>query len=265
MVAVLLLVLLALGQDAPYVTIAIALIVVVAVGVTTWALLRTRRARRAYEQQLARFAADRAVQAERLRIARDLHDLASHGLGLMTVRAATANLTDEWDDAERRQALRDIEQLSRETTSELRSMLVFLRTGADAPAPVRPSPSLADLPGIVEEARSSGLAVTWQQDDLGDTFPAIQLTICAVVREGLTNALRHAGPTSARLTIERAANHISIDLQDDGPAPGWSPKPGTGMGLRGLRERLAAHHGILETGRTSTGFRLVARIPGEPS
>lgn len=262
-VVVLLLVLMALGRGAPYVMAAIVAIVTIAVGTTTWALLRTRRARRAYEQQLVRFAADRAVQAERLRIARDLHDLASHGLGLMTVRAATANLTADDDDAERRQALRDIEQLSRETTSELRSMLALLRTtGAEHPVPLRPTQPFPDLPSIFEEARNAGLVVTYQQSGLRHVAPAIQLTICVLVREGLTNALRHAGHTSIHVTIERSATGIAIDIQDEGPAPGWSPSPGAGMGLRGLEERLGVHHGTLKIENTSTGFHLLAKIPG---
>nr|WP_272914891.1 histidine kinase [Rathayibacter iranicus] len=245
--------------------IAIVLIVASAVGVTTWALLSSRRARRAYEQQLSRWAADNAVQTERLRIARDLHDLASHGLGLMTVRAATANLVDDDEygagDAERRQALKDIERISRETTAELRSMLALLRGGADTPAPLCPASSLADLPGIVEAARRAGLAVAFEQSDLGQVSATAQLTVCAVVREALTNALRHAGPTRARIVIERRGTGIDVEVQDEGPAPGWSPRPGTG--LRGLRERLAVHRGTLEAGPAPSGFHLVTHVPGE--
>lgn len=265
-VVVLVLTLLALGQDAPYLGIAIGLIVASAVGVTTWALLSSRQARRVYEEQLSRWAADSAVQAERLRIARDLHDLASHGLGLMTVRAATANLIDDGSgEAERRQALMDIERLSRETTAELRSMLALLRSGADSPAPLRPAASVADLPRIVSDARAAGLDVAFDRSDLGQTSPAVQLTVCAVVRECLTNTLRHAGPTHARITIERRAAGIDVEVQDDGPVPGWSPRPGTGTGLRGLQERLAVHHGTLDAARGTgaAGFRVLAHIPDE--
>lgn len=251
---------LSLGDGAFYTTFAAAVIVTAAIAVTAWALLRARADRRRYEERLTEWAAERAVQADRLRFARDLHDLASHGLGLMTVRAATANLTDDQDDAERRQALTDIEHTGRETTTELRRMLALLRTG-DAPAPLRPTDSLSDLPDIIDQARHAGLSVEVEQDDLGEVSPGVQLTICAIVREVLANTLQHAGPTSVRLSIARARDAISVDARDAGPVRGWRPHPGTGNGLRGLRERLAVHHGTLTTGPTDTGFRLLAEIP----
>lgn len=261
--ALLLFALLALGQNAPYLIVAISLILATAVGVTTWALLRTRAERRSYEERLTEWAAENAVQAERLRIARDLHDLASHGLGLMTVRAATANLTDDHDDAERRQALSDIERVGRETATELRSMLALLRTGGNNPAPLRPVNALTDLPGIIGNAQRVGLTVTLQQGDLGNVSAGVQLTVCSVVREALANALQHAGPTTVRIAIERATTGINVDVRDSGPAPGWRSQAGTGNGLRGVRERLAVHHGTLTSGPTDTGFRLLAYIPEE--
>lgn len=260
---VLLLVLLALEPSAPYLIAALSLILAAAVGVTIWALLRTRAARQSYEERLTEWAAEKAVQAERLRIARDLHDLASHGLGLMTVRAATANLTDDKEDGERRQALSDIERVGRETTTELRGMLALLRTGDDGTAPLRPVDALTDLPGIIESAQRAGLTVEFQQGDLGTVPPGVQLAVCFTVREALANALQHAGTTTVRLSIERDATGITVDARDDGPIPGWSPHSGTGNGLRGLRERLAVHRGTLTTGSTGAGFRLMAHIPEE--
>lgn len=259
----LLLALLALEPTAPYLIVAISLILAAAIGVTMWALLRTHAERRAYEERLTEWAAEKAVQAERLRIARDLHDLASHGLGLMTVRAATANLTDEHDEAERRQAFSDIERIGRETTTELRNMLTVLRTASDSPAPLHPAHSLTDLPRIIETAQSVGLTVTLDQGDLGDVSPGVQLTICAVVREALANTLRHAGHTRSDILIHRDDSGITVDVRDTGPAPGWSAENGTGNGLRGLRERVAVHGGTLTTGPTGRGFRLLAHIPDE--
>ena len=258
---VLLLALLALGQDSPYLIVAVSLMVATAVVVTTWALLRTRTQRRTYEEQLTEWAAEKATQAERLRIARDLHDLASHGIGLMTVRAATASLTDDGEDDERRQALTDIERVGREATTELRRMLALLRSNGDSPAPLRPIDSLNDLPRIVENARRAGLDVTLHHDDLGTLPAGVQLTICATIREALANALQHAGPTTVQVTIERVRDTIRVDFRDDGPVPGWQPHPGTGNGLRGLRERLSVHAGTLITGPTENGFRVLAQIP----
>ena len=262
-VVVLLLVLLAVGQNAPYRAVVISFILATAISVTAWALLRTRTAQRVYEEQLTEWAAANAVQSERLRIARDLHDLASHGLGLITVRAATANLTDDEDDAERRQALSDIERVGRETTTELRGMLTLLRTGGEDPAPLSPAVSLTDLPRIIENARLSGVTVVLQQEDLGEAPLGVQLTICVVAREALANALRHAGKTRVSIAIQRDGTGITVDVRDDGPMPGWPPNPGTGNGLPGLRERLAVHRGTLTPGPTGTGFRLLAQIPGE--
>lgn len=259
----LLLVLLAPEPTAPYLSAAISLILAAAIGVTMWAVLRTRADHRAYEAQLTEWAAEKAVHAERLRIARDLHDLASHGLGLMTVRAATANLTDEHDEAERRQAFTDIERIWRETTTELRTMLTVLRTASDSPAPLRPAHSLADLPRIIETAQSAGLTVTVEHGDLGKVSPGVQLTICSVVREALANTLRHAGRTHSEILLHRDDTGIIVDVRDAGRAPGWSVDQGTGNGLRGLRERVAVHGGTLAHGLTGRGFLLLAHIADE--
>lgn len=227
------------------------------------AYVAARRQERRYEARIATWAAERAVAEERLRVARDLHDLASHGLGLMTVRASSANLAD---DAERRLALADIEKLGREATAELRRMLSVLRsTAEDKPAPLVPALSLDDLPAIIAEARRTGLEVDYTAAALGDLSRGLQLTVVSIVREGLANVLRHAGPTSARLELRREAETIVIDLVDAGPAADWSPHPGAGHGLVGLRERVAAHGGVLTTGPVETGFRLNAVIDLEES
>ncbi len=258
---VLLLVTLMLGRESSSLVAALCLIVAVAVATTAWALLRTRAQRRTHEDRLTDWAAERAAQGERTRIARELHDLASHGLGLMTVRAATANLTGDSDDAERRQALSDIEGLGRQAMTELRRLLTVLRSDEDGPASLRPVDSLADLPGIVDGARGAGLAITLDHGDLGEVSSGAQLAVCAVVREALANTLQHAGPTTVHLAIERAGGVVSVDVRDDGGAPGWRAHPGTGLGLRGLRERLAAHHATLTAGPEGGGFRLLAQIP----
>lgn len=235
-----------------------------AVTVAVWALVRTRSQRRAYEQRLEAWVAERVVQEERLGIARELHDLASHGLGLMTVRASYANLTDDEDDTERRLALADIERTGREATTELRQMLSLLRGAGPESAPLRPVATLADLPGIIQASERSGLSVTTELSDLGEVPPALQSSICAVVREALTNTARHAGPTIAHLRLERSGNTIRVDVHDDGPVRGWQPQAGAGHGIIGLRERFALHHGTVTTGRAGAGFRLLAEASSSP-
>ncbi|GIM91863.1 sensor histidine kinase [Paractinoplanes toevensis] len=227
------------------------------VAVVGWALIRTNAQRRRYEDELAAWAAERAAQGERLRIARELHDLASHGLGLITVRAAAAGaVTGPAGEAERVAALSDIERVSRQATTELRRMLAVLRTSG--PAPLRPGDTLDDLPAIVEAA---GMTATLEVEKLGDVSPGVQLTVCAIVREALHNTLRHAGPVGARVAVHRDGDTIIVSARDDGPRPGWRPQPGAGHGLHGLRERVQALDGTLRAGPADDGWLLAARIP----
>ncbi|MEV4220493.1 histidine kinase [Nonomuraea sp. NPDC049725] len=239
-----------------------------------WAARRSRARQRDYEERLAAWSAERAIAQERLRIARDLHDLTSHGLGVITVRAAASGYLAGPDaDAERRRAMLDVERVARETTAELRRMLTLLRTPGDGPAPLRPADTLDALPAVVQDAERHGLIVEFASAGLGDVFDGsgdrhpigagAQLTACAVVREALANTLRHAGPTTVRLTVTRHAGALSVGVEDDGPAPGRrpEPEPGAGYGLAGLRERLAAHGGTLEASPAGRGFRLRAEIP----
>lgn len=244
----------------------------IAMGVMVWALVRTGRQRRAYEDDLTAWAAERAAQAERLRIARDLHDLASHGLGLITVRAAAARtLTGPAGEAEHVRALADIERTGRAATTELRRMLRVLRAPGGEAAPLRPAESFADLPAVVDAARAGGVRATMDADGLGETSAGAQLTVCAIVREALANTARHAGPTSAHVTVRREAGGIVLTVVDDGPVPGWEPCPGAGQGLVGLHERVAALGGTLRAGAGTgagaategTGFQVVARLPDQ--
>lgn len=225
--------------------------------VIVWAALRTRAERRRYEDELAAWAAERAAGAERLRIARELHDVVSHGLGAITVRAAVARRIGGSED----DALADIERASRQATTELRRMLTVLRS--PEPAPLRPAETLADLPEIVRRAVDTGPAVELVSEDLRGVSAGAQLTIVAVVREALHNVAAHAGPASAVVRIGRRPGGVAVEVVDDGPVEGWRAQGGAGRGLDGLRERLDALGGTLEAGRHGTGWRLVAVVPDE--
>ncbi|MFF1817524.1 sensor histidine kinase [Kribbella sp. NPDC058245] len=262
----LLLVLAAVGASPPAAALAVTLaIVICAAAVVVWALLRTRRQRRRYEDELTAWAAERATHAERLRIARDLHDLASHGLGLVTVRAAsTRGLTGPAGDAERIAALTDIERAGRQATTELRRMLAVLRSPGDGTS-LQPAESLTDLPRIIELARTSGVQADLAVDDLGEVSGGVQLSVCAIVREALANTARHAGPTRTQVAVRREGGAVVVTVTDDGPGAGWVPHPGAGTGLAGLRERVGALGGSLQAGaRSGSGFELVARLPDRP-
>lgn len=240
--------------------IVLALAAVVAVSVIGGTQARIRAQRRRYEDELAAWASERATHAERLRIAADLHDLVSHGLGLITVRAAAARTVAGPDAAEERaDALADIEHAGRETATELRRMLTVLRDPGSAP--LCPADSLADVPDIVQAANAAGLAASVSIDELGEVSPGAQLTVCAVVREGVNNALRHAGPTRAHVRVRREEGAVVVDVQDAGPAAHWPAQPGAGHGLDGLRDRVGVLGGTVDTMPAGDGFRLVARVP----
>ncbi len=234
--------------------------------------LRVRGQRRRYEAELADWATERAAAAERLRIAAELHDLVSHGIGVITLRAAAArSVTGAAAAAEHESALADIEQASRGTTAELRRMLTVLRQ--PGPAPLRPADTLADLPGIIEAANTAGLAATLSVAGdlavdlaadgaaaLGEVSAGAQLAVCAVARETLNNTFRHAGPTAAEVLITRTGPWIEVRVTDDGPRGAWQPEPGAGRGLTNLSERVASGGGELTAGPHGAGFPVTARI-----
>lgn len=242
--------------------LAVVLLVGIALAVAVWAVIRLRKERAAHEAALTRWAASEAIFAERLRIARDLHDIVSHGLGMISVRAAAARHLNSRNASERPllEAIEDVEALSREATLELRRMLETLRA-VDEPAPRHPTDTLASLPEIIAGAQRAGLHVELHREDLGTVSPGAQPAICAIVREGLGNSARHAGFTRVRVHLSREHDTISISITDDGPSTGWAAAPGAGHGLIGLRERVTSLGGTLHAEPHETGFRLEATVP----
>lgn len=238
-----------------------------ALAVAVWAVFRLRAERTAHEAELTGWAASEAILAERLRIARELHDIVSHGLGTITVRAAAARHINaqnpNMSGGALLEAIEDVETLSRQATLELHRMLETLREG-DERAPRHPADTLASLPRIVAGARRAGLRVELHREDLGSVTPGAQLAICAIVREGLDNSARHAGFTRVQVTLSRKHDTIAIAVTDDGPSAGWAAAPGAGHGLIGLRERLDSLGGALSAGPHMTGFRLEATVPEGP-
>ncbi|SDT49705.1 sensor histidine kinase [Actinoplanes derwentensis] len=228
-----------------------------AAAAAVWAVRRWRSDRAAYERRLTEWAATEAVLAERLRIARDLHDLVSHGLGLITVRAAATRHLEQ--SAQIRSALGDIEETSRDATAELRRMLTVLREPEVVPR--APADSLATLPEIVRAAGTAGLRPSLAAGELGEVSPGVQVAICRTVREGLANVARHAGPAQVAVRVRRDGRHVVVTVADGGPAQGWRPVPGAGHGLAGLRERVGSLDGSLVAEPVDGGFHLTARIP----
>ncbi|WP_156755663.1 sensor histidine kinase [Actinokineospora pegani] len=254
---VLLAVLLAVGAQGPGTVVIPPAVAVLAVGMTAWTVVRARRRRAEYEARLTAWAAERAADQERIRIAGELHDIVSNGLGVIIMRAAAARRVP----GESEQALVDVERLGREAVAELRRMLTVLRASDRNSVPLRPVRSLSDLAGIVDAARAAGHTARLSVDALGEVSPGVQATVCAIVQEAIANTSRHAGPTDLLVHLARDGGCVVVVVRDDGPRTEWHPTLGAGHGLVGLRERVDALGGTLDACPAATGFLLTARLP----
>ncbi|WP_203843774.1 sensor histidine kinase [Winogradskya humida] len=255
----------AVGGSGPFAVAMLASVAVLTTAMAVWAVWQVRRNRLNYEARLTAWAATEATLAERLRIAHDLHDIVSHGLGLITVRAAaTRHLArgGPGDDGEMRAALADIEDAARQSTAELRRMLAVLRTPDDM-GPLLPLETLDRVPDMVAGAEVAGLRTQLEMETAGTVSPGVQVAVCKTVREALSNAARHAGPTDVDIRIAHDAGAVLVTIQDHGPGDAWKPAPGAGHGLTALRERIIGLGGSFTAGPAGHGFRLVARIPDE--
>jgi signal transduction histidine kinase len=204
-----------------------------------------------------------AVAEERLRIARELHDVVAHSMSLITVKAAVANHVAAQHPEQAREALQTIEAASRAGLAELRRMLGVLRSEDDPGGDVTPAPTVADLAGLVERAASAG--VTMSLDVRGaDALPdAVGLAVYRIVQEAVTNVVKHAAPANCAVTVAVADGHVRIDVADDGSAP--TPDESAGMpghGLIGMRERVMTYAGSFRAApRLGGGFTVTATLP----
>jgi signal transduction histidine kinase len=247
-----------------------------ALGVAAWLLVilvvadlvRVRR-ERVVDAARSRAEEERRRQSEeRLRVARELHDVLAHNISLINVQAGVAlHLIDERPE-QARTALAAIKDASKDALGELRSVLGVLRAPDDDEAPRAPAPSLARLDGLVAQAAATGLAVELAVDGDPRPLPApVDLAAFRIVQEALTNVTRHAGTArSAVVHVRYDADDVTVQIDDDGDAPARSGSTtvGTGSGIRGMRERAAALGGTLEAGpRLDGGFRVSATLPLE--
>ncbi len=206
--------------------------------------------------------ARRRASDERLRIARELHDVVAHNISLINVQASTAlHLIDERPE-QARTALAAIKQASKEALGELRSVLDILRQSDEEP-PRAPAPGLARLDELVSKVKAAGLEVRTTTEGDSRPLPApVDLTAFRIVQEALTNVHRHAGRASATVRVSYRDRDLVVQVDDDGRGASSNGTAGGGNGIPGMRERVAALGGELEAGpRAGGGFRVLARLP----
>ena len=223
------------------------------------------RAERAEREQA--LIAQQQVNAERTRIARELHDVVAHSVSVMVIQAAAArrNLIDAPDVAQT--ALTNIEDTGRQTMNELRGILGVLRNdsdagdgGLDGPS-LAPQPSMTNLDALVRASDDLPIRLTIN-GSLDDLAPSVTLSGYRVVQEAITNVRRHAGPVSAvTIDVERGADALTITVGDDGRGAA-ADDVGPGYGVIGMRERVAAAGGSVNVGpRGGGGWRVQAMLP----
>ena len=205
-------------------------------------------------------AAREAVALERTRIARELHDVVAHAMSVMIVQAGAARTVVDRDPAAAHEAIERVEETGRAGLAEMRRLIGVLTDDARA-ASTAPVPGLAELDQLLDTVRSAGLPVELVRTGTVSDLPTgADLTAYRVIQESLTNALKHAGPASARVALDYAPDRLTIEVADDGRGP--SAEPGVGHGLIGMRERVGLFGGSLQTSeRPGGGFLVRAEIP----
>ncbi|MFJ5551039.1 sensor histidine kinase [Streptomyces sp. NPDC093225] len=224
-------------------------------------LVRARRERWARERAERAAAARRRADQERLRIARELHDVLAHSISVINVQAGVGLALLDTDPEQARTALTTIKAASKEALGEVRQVLDALRTPGAAPR--SPAPGLDRLPELVEQAAAAGLSVEVERTGTpgGALPPGADLAAFRIVQEALTNVVRHSAARTARVRVVRTRDALELTVADDGPATGGDAG-GSGTGLTGMRERAAALGGTIEAGpRPAGGFEVRAVLP----
>src|SRR4051812_13538470 len=210
--------------------------------------------------------ADRAVTEERLRIARELHDVVAHTVSVVAVHAGTGRMVADDDPAGARQALATIETTTRSALSEMRRMLGMLRSrGGEGQGVLAPTPGLRDLDALVADVVRSGVTVEVRvEGDRGPVPAGVDLAAYRIVQEALTNVIKHAGLVRATVVVRYSSDAVAVEVDNDAPVHDGRRQVGltVGHGLVGMRERVAMYHGELHAGPCPAGgFHVAARLP----
>ena len=234
-----------------------------------WILGDNVRTKRAYYRELEERAerlereqeesTRRATQEEQERIARELHDVIAHSVSVMVVQATAAREIFEKQPERAREALRSIEETGRSALTELRRLLGIVRS-QDVERR-EPQPGLGTLEALVDQVRATGLEVELElEPGLGELSAGVGLSVYRIVQEALTNTLKHAQASRARISIGHKGHELMIEVSDDGS--GVREPATNGHGLIGMRERVALLGGELHAGaRSGGGFAIKVRLP----
>jgi signal transduction histidine kinase len=224
--------------------------------------------KRAAEAERARLQ----VREERVRIARELHDVVAHSLTVITVQAGVGRRLAAKRPEEASAALESIETIGRTAQDELRVVLGLLRDEEIGPAALAPAPGLVDLKELAENVRASGTPVELRMSGTDRQLsPTLELSVYRVIQEALTNVVKHAPGARATVDLAVSDDRVRIEVADDGGTAGRSPgddgrpgSPGPGHGIVGMRERIGAFGGWLAAGPLpDRGFHVLAEVPVE--
>ncbi|MCP9207201.1 sensor histidine kinase [Streptomyces sp. NEAU-Y11] len=231
--------------------------------VIAWLLGNSAHQAREHAERSRAQAAAQAVTAERLRIARELHDMVAHSIGIIALQAGAARRVIDTQPAGARDALDAIESAGRETLSGLRRMLGALRQAAPVPGQDTDVQGLglADLDRLAANTTAAGVRVDVRRSGTPRPLPPeVDMSAYRIVQEAVTNVVRHAGADACRVTIDHREDALSVEVVDGGRGP--ERDTGYGYGLLGMRERVGLLHGEFTAGpRPGGGFRVAARLP----
>ena len=222
--------------------------------------IRDRAERVAHEHELE---ARQRVEEERLRMARDVHDVVAHAIATISTQAAVGVHVGREEPERALEALESIKGVSNRALQDLRHALGALRDGGGEES-THPTPSVEGVPELVRQARAAGVPVDLRMEGAPADLPAaLQVAIYRIVQEGLTNVMRHAGGARATVLVEVSAEEVAVEVRDDGSGtPTTATAAGTGSGLAGMHERAGALGGSLQSGAlVGGGFRVRAVLP----
>ncbi|MEU9092930.1 sensor histidine kinase [Streptomyces sp. NPDC048428] len=242
-------------------------LVVALTAIVAWLVGGSAYETRRHGESLAARTAEQAVAEERLRIAREMHDIVAHSVGIIALQAgAAARVVHTQPDAAR-EAMSAVETAGRETLSGLRRMLGALRQaepvheGAEGETALRPAEGLTDVDRLAKATTAAGVRVDvrWR-GERRSLPPDIDLSAFRIIQESVTNVVRHAGTDCCRVSVEYGAEELTIEVADRGR--GADRSTFTGFGLVGMRERVALLHGKFAAApHPEGGFRVTARLP----